>query len=155
TVRIDSEGSAVQYIIPLVGVGTDRPRESMRGGTDDVSHRATAEIAWELDDADSAAVVILPPPQVDESLVDIKRDPEHLRVDVDRDWAAHLLRDDRARDEALAAIRTAVIREASSDIAMFEVREKARATVVEMLRSLLPEDLRDRPIRIRWSDEPR
>jgi len=38
---------------------------------------------------------------------------------------------------------------------MFEVREKARATVVEMLRALLPEDLRDRPIRIRWSDEPR
>jgi hypothetical protein len=33
------------------------------------------------------------------------------------------------------------------------VREKARAVVAEMIRAQLPEDARDLPIRIRWSDE--
>jgi hypothetical protein len=61
--------------------------------------------------------------------------------------------DDSARDAALAAIRAAVIRQASSETAMFEVREKGREVVADMIRALLPADLRDRRIEIRWSDE--
>lgn len=135
-VEIFAEGNRVQYVIPL----------EKREGSE-------AELAWNLDDPKAEVVVTLPPPRVDETLVEVQSDPTRLRVQIDRDWADHVVGDDRARDEALAAIREAVVREASSEIALFEVREKARATVVEMLRALLPERLRDRPIRIRWSDE--
>ena len=36
---------------------------------------------------------------------------------------------------------------------MFEVREKARATVAEMIRALIPANERGRVVRVRWSDE--
>ncbi|MCE2884058.1 MAG: DUF4230 domain-containing protein [Planctomycetaceae bacterium] len=138
-VELVAEGNRVQYIVPLEVDGA----------------RVEAGVEGDFGDSDVELVVTLPPPRVDESLVEVQSDPKRLRIEIDRDWADHVVGDDRARDEALAAIREAVIREASSEIAMFEVREKARATVVEMLRALLPEELRDRPIRIRWSDEPR
>ena len=138
-VEIVADGNRVQYIVPL----------------DDGDPNSTATLEGELDDPDAEVVVTLPPPRVDESLVEVQSDPKRLRIEIDRDWADHVVGDDRAREEALAAIRSAVVREASSEIAMFEVREKARATVVEMFRALLPEHLRDRPIRIRWSDEAR
>lgn len=138
-VEIIAEGNRVQYIVPLDG--------------GDPSSKPTLE--GELDDRDAEVVLTLPPPRVDESLVEVQSDPKRLRIEIDRDWADHVVGDNRAREEALAAIRSAVVREASSEIAMFEVREKARATVVEMFRALLPQELRDRPIRVRWSDEPR
>jgi hypothetical protein len=127
----------VQYVIPLEADG----------------RRVQADISGDFNGLDGEVVVTLPPPQVDETLVEVQSDPKRMKIQIDRDWADHVVGDDEARDEALAAIRAAVVREASSDLAMFEVREKARATVVEMLRALLPESLRDRPIRIRWSDE--
>ncbi len=136
--EIVADGNRVQYVIPLVVDGA----------------RVRGEVGGDLASPDGEVVVTLPPPRVDESLVEVQSDPKRLRIEIDRDWADHVVGDDAARDQALAAIRDAVVREAGSEIAMFEVREKARATVVEMLRALLPEDLRERPIRIRWSDEP-
>ena len=136
-VEILAEGNRVQYVIPLEADG----------------RRVQAEISGDFKGIDGEVVVILPPPQVDETLVEVQSDPKRMKIQIDRDWADHVVGDDEARDEALAAIRAAVVREASSDLAMFEVREKARATVVEMLRALLPESLRNRPIRVRWSDE--
>ncbi len=159
-VEIVAEGNRVQYVIPLEKdvESEERPSRTIVDGdrvqiTPHNREGVKAELAWNLDDPKAEVVVTLPPPRVDETLVEVQSDPKRLRIQIDRDWADHVVGDDRARDEALAAIRAAVVREASSEIAMFEVREKARATVVEMLRALLPEDLRDRPIRIRWSDE--
>ena len=37
---------------------------------------------------------------------------------------------------------------------MFEIREKARGTVAEMIRALLPPEYKDCDIEIRWSDDP-
>jgi len=100
-------------------------------------------------------VVTLPPPRVDESLVEVQSDPAKRREMVDRDWLDHLVGDDSARDAALASVREAVIEAARSDSAIFEVREKARATVAEMIRGLLPSEYRDSTIDVRWTDEAR
>ncbi|MEY2795666.1 MAG: hypothetical protein RIR10_1382 [Planctomycetota bacterium] len=136
-VEILAEGNRVQYVIPLEADG----------------RRVQADITGDFERLDGEVVVTLPPPRVDETLVEVQSDPKRMKIQIDRDWADHVVGDDAARDAALAAIRAAVVREASSDIAIFEVREKARATVVEMIHALLPESVRDRPIRVRWSDE--
>lgn len=140
TVDVVAPGNVVQYVVPL--------RDE-----DGAASRPGVEFATE--DGEPVWIAVLPPPRVDESLVEVQSDPRRLGISVDRDWADHLVGDDRARDEALAAIRAAVVREASGETAIFEVREKARATVADMIRALLPEDLRARRIRVRWSDEPR
>jgi len=145
TVAIVAPENVVQYVVPLGAPG--------QGGSGRAGETlSTREV--EGTGGRSEWIVTLPPPRLDESLIEVQSDPRKLSIDVDRDWVDHVVRDERARDEALAAIRAAVAREASSEIAIFEVREKARATVVEMIRSLLPGDLRDLPIRVRWADEP-
>ncbi len=136
-VEIVAPGNIVQYIVAL-----------------DAQESASDVQVEAIDDGDEDAVLItLPAPRVDESLVEVQSDPKKLRIEVDRDWVDHVVGDDAARDEALALIRSAVVREASSSLALFEVREKSRATVAEMIRALLPEQERSRDIRIRWSDE--
>jgi NAD(P)-dependent dehydrogenase (short-subunit alcohol dehydrogenase family) len=53
-----------------------------------------------------------------------------------------------------ASIRAAVLDAARAETAMFEIREKARGTVAEMIRALLPPEYKDCDIEIRWSDDP-
>ncbi|MFM1823067.1 MAG: hypothetical protein RI967_1333 [Planctomycetota bacterium] len=125
----------VQYIVPL-----DR--------------QAPVATVWADDGLRRTVVVTLPAPRVDEELVEVESDPRAVRVEVDRDWADHLVGDGSARDLALARVREAVLEEASSDTALFEVREKARATVEGMIRALLPPAWSAHDIRIRWDDEP-
>jgi hypothetical protein len=129
TATIRSSGNVAQYVVPL--------------------QKGEWEVRIEADEV----IVTLPPPIVDRSVVEVQSDPAKIEVAVDRDWAAHLLRTDEARDAALAAIRQAVIDQASSSVAMFEVREKSRAVVAEMILALI--DTKDRParVRVRWSDE--
>jgi hypothetical protein len=137
TAEVVAPSNTVQYIVPLQvdGVAVETPVSfGKRGG----------EPVWR---------VVLPPPRVDATLVEVQSDPRRLRVEVDRDWVDHLVGDDSARDAALASIRAAVIRQASSEVAMFEVREKGRAVVADMIRALLPAEHRGRRIEVRWSDE--
>jgi hypothetical protein len=138
--EIVAPGNRVQYIVPM---------RDERGAPIEIPWRAVGD--GELDRMYEAT---FPPPRVDEELVEVQSDPKRLRVEIDRDWVDHVVGDDSARDAALAAIRAAVVAEAGSSTAIFEVREKARAVVAEMIRAQLPEDARDLPIRIRWSDEP-
>jgi len=125
----------VQYIVPL-----DR--------------QAPVATVWSDDGLRRTVVLTLPAPRVDDELVEVESDPRAVRVEIDRDWADHLLDDGSARDLALARVREAVLEEASSDTALFEVREKARATVEGMIRALLPPAWSAHEIRIRWDDEP-
>ncbi len=129
-------GNIVQYIVPLALDGATnqglRHTESDDGKT------------W---------TVIVPPPRVDETVVEVQSDPRKIRIEVDRDWVDHIVGDDSARDAALAGIRAAVVRQGSSAVALFEVREKGRAVVEEMIRALLPDSWRDRTIVVRWADE--
>lgn len=98
-------------------------------------------------------VIVLPPPRVDETLVEVQSDPAKRQEDVNRDWLDHLFGDDTARDKALASVRRAVIEAARGETAMFEVREKARGTVAEMVRALLPPEHKDCVIEVRWTDD--
>ena len=132
-VEIVAPGNIVQYIVPLDGA--------------DAAHTPSVELV------DAIIIITLAPPMVDEKLVEVQSDPKKLRIEVDRDWVDHVAGNDAARDAALGLIRAAVVREASSDLAMFEVREKARATVAEMIRALIPANERGRVVRVRWSDE--
>jgi len=134
TVEVYAPGNIVQYIVPLEEDGQ--------------------AVTVVVDANDDGWTVILPPPRVDTRLVEVQSDPSRLKVEVDRDWADHVFGDDAARDEALATIRKAVIREASGPTAMFEVREKSRAVVADMIRALLPAEHRGRPIAVRWTDDP-
>jgi hypothetical protein len=86
-------------------------------------------------------------------VVEVQSDPSKLRVDFDRDWLNHILPEGEVRDQALAMIRARVVETASMPSALFEVREKSRETVAEMIRALLPPRLKDCEILVRWSDE--
>jgi len=134
-VEVFAPGNIVQYIVPL--------------GDDSRAVEAMAAVG-----EDGSWTVTLPPPRVDGSLVEVQSDPRRLRVEVDRDWVDHVVGDDAARDRALSMIRTAVIEEASAPTAMFEVREKSRRTVADMIRALLPDEHRARDIIVRWTDDP-
>jgi hypothetical protein len=139
TAQIVVPGNVVQYIVPFEGLAA--------GEEIDVHAVKSPE--------GTRYVVTLPAPRVDESLVEVQSDPAKRREMVDRDWLDHLVGDDSARDAALASVREAVIEAARSDSAIFEVREKARADVAEMIRALLPAERRDCVIEVRWSDERR
>lgn len=130
TATVRSSSNVAQYVIPL-GDGE-----------------------WVVRFDGDVAFVTLPPPVVDVSVVEVQSDPSKMEIRLDRDWADHLVRSDEARDAALAAVRKAVVAEASSSVAMFEVREKARTVAADMIVALI--DARHRPARVvvRWSDEP-
>ncbi len=136
--EILAPGNRVQYVVPL----------------NDGSEAVTSAAQDSSDPSACVWTVILPPPRVDETLVEVQSDPQQMKISIDRDYVDHLVGDDAAKDAALASIRAAVIREASSETAMFEVREKARATVASMIRALLPEEYQACTILVRWSDEP-
>lgn len=139
-VEIVAEGNRVQYVIPLGGAdgnGAPSIQRSFVGEGDDLT-----------------LVLTLPPPRIDQSIVDIQSDPKRLKLQVDRDWVDHVVGDDQARDLALSRIREAVVRMASSESAMYEVREKSREVVAAMVRDLVPGELRGRKIVVRWTDDP-
>ena len=143
TVEVFAPGNIVQYIVPLEEDG--RAVHAVVDAEEDGPEDGAEDGAW---------TVTLPPPRVDTALVEVQSDPKKLRVEVDRDWADHVFGDDAARNEALSTIRAAVIREASGPTAMFEVREKSRAVVADMIRALLPAEHRGRAIAVRWTDDP-
>ena len=137
-VEILAPGNKVQYVVPLSDQST-----------------VVASAAHGSSDTDACVwTVTMPPPRVDETLVEVQSDPRKMKISVDRDYVDHLVGDDAAKDAALASIRAAVILEAASEPAMFEVREKARATVASMIRALLPEEYQQCEIIVRWSDDP-
>jgi hypothetical protein len=140
TAQLVVADNTVQYIVPF---------DSFAPGEEPEVH--------EVDHPDGRRfVVVLPPPQVDETLVEVQSDPAKRKEDVNRDWLDHFVGDDTARDKALSSVRNAVIAAARSETAMFEVREKARGTVAEMIRALLPPEYKDCTIEVRWTDdEPR
>jgi hypothetical protein len=124
TAKVTAPSNTVQYLVPV-----------KRG-------------AWSVRSVDEDCVVTLPPPVVDDA------DPAKMDIEVDRDWADHLVGTDDARNRALAAIRKAVLEQAASPVAMFEVREKARKTVADMIRALIDERHRPERIIVRWTDDP-
>ena len=132
TVAIDVPENRVQYIVPFDGEMQPKVAASADG---------------------KLVIVTMPPPRVDARVVEVQSDPARLRVDFDRDWLNHILPEGEVRDEALAMIRARVVETASAPSAIFEVREKARETVAEMIRALLPPRLADCDIVVRWSDE--
>lgn len=139
TAQLVVPGNKVQYIVPL-----DSFAPGEEPDVREVKHPDGRRF-----------VVILPAPRVDETLVEVQSDPTKLREDVDRDWLDHILRDDEARNAAVASIRAAVIEAARAETPMFEVRERARATVADMIRALLPAEHKDCAIEVRWADEAR
>lgn len=163
SVRVEASVGTQTEVRPwLLPIGPGMKVEIGRTRATVVSPENIAQYVVDLDGPDGGPTVsfdgetvvfTLSPPRVDEALVEVQSDPSKLLVDVDRDWADHLLRDDRARDEALAAIRAEVVRAASSGPAMFEVREKGRAVVADMVRALVPEKWRGERIVVRWADE--
>lgn len=151
-VEVLAPGNRVQYVIPM---------RDAAGAPAEVSWRrlkVLTEVA-ELDGSGEATEVVelvevtLPPPQVDAELVEVQSDPAKLRIQIDRDWVDHVVRDETARNEALASIRAAVLASAASPAAMPEVRDESRKIVASMIRALLPEELRATRIRVRWADE--
>lgn len=129
---VTSPSNTVQYVVPI-----DRMNRARITGPD----------------TSGAVTVWLPPPIVDEAVVDVESDPAKIEIALDRDWADHLIRNDAARNAALAAIRESVVRQAASPVAMFEVREKSRTTVAEMIRALIDDKYRPERILVRWTDE--
>lgn len=130
-------GNIVQYVVPL----------------DELGSVDTSIVEEGNASSKRRFIVVLPPPRVDESLVEVQSDPAKRLEAIDRDWLDHIVGDDSAKDAALASVRRAVVEAARAETPMFEVREKARATVAEMIRALLPPEHRDVTIAVRWADD--
>lgn len=76
--EVYAPGNTVQYIVPL-DPKSDIPVRFSGAGDDR---------AW---------TVTLPPPRVDETLVEVQSDPRKMRIAIDRDWVDHVVGDDAAK----------------------------------------------------------
>ena len=103
---------------------------------------------------DDAVLLIVPPPVVNDKVVEVQSDPSKIRVYIDNDWVEHLIPSGGDIDEAKRLIRRSVIESASSKPALAEVRIEARQKAQSFFEGLLAGVL-GRPIKVvvQFNDE--
>ncbi|MSR29589.1 MAG: hypothetical protein EXS03_08465 [Phycisphaerales bacterium] len=112
-IRIDVPGNRVQYLIPV-----DPP--------------------WQIHAVDGATFLLtLPPPEVNEDVVEVQSDPAKFRIEIDNDWAEHLIPSGGDVDEAKRLLRSSVIETGKSKPALAEVRMEAREVAGAFVRGVL------------------
>lgn len=101
-IELDVPGNRVQYLLP-------------------------AGDGWSVRALDAKTVLLtVPPPVVNDRVVEVQSDPSRLRVTIDNDWMEHMIPSGGDIDKAKALIRAAVIEEGGSRPALAEVRLEAR-----------------------------
>ncbi len=129
-IELDVPGNRAQYLIPANG-GWDAQAIS-----------------------DGVIVMTLPPPIVNDKLVEVQSDPAKIRVIIDNDWAEHLISSGGDIDNAKRLLRQSVIETASSKPALAEVRIEARAKAASFFAELFTRSI-GRPVTVivQFSDE--
>ena len=125
TVRLRASGNKAQIVVPLNELG---------------------EGDFEYDQATKRLLVTLPPPKVDEKVVEVQTDPTYFEVETDVGWArldgfsGEFLREQARRD-----LRPAVILEASQPrilkLAEESAREKVSALLEAVIQPIQPETI--------------
>jgi uncharacterized protein DUF4230 len=123
TVRLRASGNKAQIIVPL---------------------KKLAAADFHFDEAQKRLTVTIPPPRVDEGLVEVQTDPEYYEVETDLGWARlNTFSGDFLREQARRDLRPAVIAEASQpriiEMAKENAREKVSALLQPALTALAPE----------------
>lgn len=129
-IELDVTGNLAQYLIPTSG-------------------------GWNAQAISEGVVVMtVPPPIVNDKVVEVQSDPAKIRVIIDNDWAEHLIPSGSDIDKAKRLLRASVIETASSKPALAEVRLEARAKTASFFTELFTRSI-GRPITVivQFSDE--
>lgn len=129
-IELDVPGNRAQYLIPANGEWDARAI------------------------SDGVIVMTLPPPIVNDKLVEVQSDPAKIRVIINNDWAEHLIPSGGDIDNAKRLLRQSVIETASSKPALAEVRIEARAKAASFFAELFTRSI-GRPVSVivQFSDE--
>jgi len=129
-VELDVSGNRVQYLLP-------------------------AGDGWSARALDGKTVLLtVPPPVVNDRVVEVQSDPSRIRVTIDNDWMEHIIPSGGDIDRAKALIRAAVIEAGGSRPALAEVRLEARNTARTFFSSLFSQTVgSELDVIVQFSDE--
>jgi hypothetical protein len=117
TVRVRAAGNKAQIVIPLSDL---------------------EESDIEFDDAKNLFIVTLPPPRVDETLVEVQTDPTFYEVQTEVGWARlDKFSGEALREEAKRELRGAVIEEASHPRIIDAARDSGREQIAALLEAVV------------------
>lgn len=129
-ISLEVPGNRAQYIIPADG-------------------QWTAEAVSE-----SVIMLTIPPPIVNDRVVEVQSDPGKIRVYIDNDWMEHFIPSGGDIDEAKRLLRQSVIETAQSKPALAEVRIEARRVAGQFFGELFTRSLgRSTTVVVRFADE--
>lgn len=114
-----------------------------------------ADNSWAAEEVSTDVVIVtLPPPIVNDKVVEVQSDPSQIRVYIDNDWVEHLIPSGGDIDQARRLLRESVIHTAQQPAALAEVRIEARQTVQRLFEGAFS-GATGRPIRVivQFSDE--
>jgi len=129
-IELDVPGNRVQYLLP---VGDD----------------------WSVRMLDAKTVLLtVPPPVVNDRVVEVQSDPSRIRVTIDNDWLEHIIPSGGDVEQAKALIRAAVIEAGGSRPALAEVRLEARTTAIAFFGGLFSKTVGSNvEVIVQFSDE--
>jgi hypothetical protein len=115
TVRLRASGNKAQLIIPL---------------------KKLAESDFRYDEAADRLTVTLPPPRVDESLVEVQTDPAYYELETNLGWARlDKFSGDFLREQARRDLRPAVIAEANNPHIIKMAEESGKQKIAALLEA--------------------
>jgi len=116
-IELDVPGNRVQYLLP-------------------------AGDGWNARALDANTVLLtVPPPVVNDRIVEVQSDPSRIRVTIDNDWMEHIIPSGGDIDKAKALIRAAVLEAGGSRPALAEARLEARNTARTFFSGLFSQSI--------------
>jgi hypothetical protein len=117
-------------------VATVRTRNNKAQYYVDLSHMADSD--FQLNANAKSLVVMIPDPRVDEEIVEVQTDPSQIEIETEVGWGRLSARSgQRVKDEAVAALRQAVIDEARAAIYVKLARDNAKEKIAGLLSPLV------------------
>lgn len=116
-IELDVPGNRVQYLLP-------------------------AGDGWNARALDANTVLLtVPPPVVNDRIIEVQSDPSRIRVTIDNDWMEHIIPSGGDIDKAKALIRAAVLEAGGSRPALAEARLEARNTARTFFSGLFSQSI--------------
>ena len=117
TVRLRASGNKAQLVIPLQDL---------------------SEGDFQFDEAENKLTISLPPPRVDETLVEVQTDPAFYEIETDIGWARlDKFSGDFLREQARRDLRPSVIIEASNKYILKAAEESGREKVGALMEAAI------------------
>ena len=117
TVRLRAAGNKAQLVIPL---------------------KDLSEGDFQFDEAENKLTITLPPPRVDETLVEVQTDPTFFEIETEVGWARlDKFSGDFLREQARRDLRPAVIMEASNNHVLKAAEQSGREQVIALMEGVV------------------